>query len=176
MPDGLLLVEGESDRIAMRALAARLEIDLASAGADVVAMGGVTNLGKHLETARGVDVVAVLHDVGETSYVERVIDRAPGRRPARFACDLDLEDELIRSLGTSRTIDVIEAADDLTRWHTLTAQPFHRQRPEQLVLRRFLGTTSGRKARYAQLLVDALDLARAPEPMAAALATVTQGR
>jgi hypothetical protein len=38
------------------------------------------------------------------------------------------------------------------------------------VLRRFIGVRSGRKARYAALLVDALDPGRVPEPLAGLLA------
>jgi hypothetical protein len=173
MSERLLLVEGESDRVAVQTLARRLGLDLGSIGVSVVAMGGVTNLGRHLATAEGADVVAVLHDIGETAHVERAVGRVSGRRPARFVCDRDLEDELIRSLGVPRTVEVIETVGDLGKWRTLIGQPFHRQRPEHLVLRRFFGTTSGRKARYARLLVDALDLDRIPRPLAGALAAVT---
>jgi hypothetical protein len=40
-------------------------------------------------------------------------------------------------------------------------------------LHRFLGTTSGRKARYAGLLVEHLDLDRVPEPLDALLEYVS---
>ena len=40
----------------------------------------------------------------------------------------------------------------------------------RVALRRFLGVRSRRKARYARLLVEALDPDRAPEPLAAVLA------
>lgn len=174
MPRRVLLVEGESDAIAVRALARRLGLDLAAADADVVPMGGVTNLGHHLAALDDAEVIAVLHDVGETPYVDRTLARA-GDLPTRtFACDLDLEDELIRSLGVEGTLDVVTAAGDLGRWRTLTRQPFHRGRPDAQVLRRFIGTTSGRKARYAELLVDALDLDRAPSVLVGALGAVTQ--
>ena len=53
---------------------------------------------------------------------------------------------------------------------SLRRQPFHRDRPVPEVLRRFMGTTSGRKLRYAGLLADALDLDRVPQPLAAVLA------
>ncbi len=170
----LLLVEGESDAIAVRALARRLGLDLAAAGADVVPMGGVTNLGHHLDGIDQADVVAVLHDVGETPYVARTQARVHDLPTRAFACHLDLEDELIRSLGVARTLDVVRSAGDLGRWRTLTRQPFHRGRPEARVLRRFIGTTSGRKARYAQLLVDALDLDQAPAVLVEAVVAVTQ--
>ena len=40
------------------------------------------------------------------------------------------------------------------------------------VLRRFLGSRSGRKARYAALLVEALEPGREPAPLAGVLARV----
>ena len=40
----LVLVEGESDRIAITCLAERLGRDLAAEGVEVVALGGATNL------------------------------------------------------------------------------------------------------------------------------------
>ena len=50
--------------------------------------------------------------------------------------------------------------------------PAQRGWAREAVLRRFLGSRSGRKARYAALLVDALDLERVPAPLAAVLARV----
>lgn len=43
-----VLVEGESDRAAVEALAARQGLPLADLGVQVVAMGGITNIGHHL--------------------------------------------------------------------------------------------------------------------------------
>ena len=50
--------------------------------------------------------------------------------------------------------------------------PVQRDWPREAVLRRFLGVKSGRKARYAALLVDALEPDRVPAPLAAVLARV----
>ncbi len=44
-------------------------------------------------------------------------------------------------------------------------QPAWRGRAAAEQLRRFLGTHSGRKIQTAALLVDALDLARVPQPL-----------
>lgn len=164
----VILVEGTSDRRALEVLAARCEFDLAAAEIEVVAMGGITNLRRHLVEV-GADVsVTGLYDAAEGAYVQAVL---ASTRPARFfACEADLEDELIRALGHERVREVIEAAGDFASYHSLRQQPFHRDRPEADVLRRFMGTTSGRKVRYAGLLVDALDLARVPPPLASVLA------
>jgi len=169
----VVLVEGESDRVALEALAARTGTDLTAAGAAVVPMGGVTNLRRHLADLAGAPRVVVLHDAGETPYVRRTLEHHAGPPPVCFVCDRDLEDELVRALGVPRVLDVVETAGDITAWHTLTNQPFHRGRPDVDVLRRFWGTTSGRKERYARLLVEALDLDAAPTPLAGALAAAT---
>jgi hypothetical protein len=165
----VLLVEGESDRTAVRQLAVRLDGDLD--GVEVVAMGGITNLGHHLGSVGGGGPVAVLHDAGEAPYVDRALARHGGP-VARFVCDADLEDELVRALGVPRALDVVALAGDLPRWEILRNQPFHRDRPEEAVLRRFFGTTSGRKDKYASLLVAALDLDRVPAPLLGAIAAV----
>lgn len=163
----LLLVEGESDRTAVTTLAGRLGQDLYDV--DVVSMGGITNLRRHLAELAGDRVVALLHDAGETSYVDRTLARHD-RAVARFVCDADLEDELIRALGVPRVLDVVAAGGDLESWHILRNQPFHRGRAEQAVLRRFFGTTSGRKEKYAGLLTAALGPDQVPAPLAGVLA------
>jgi len=50
--------------------------------------------------------------------------------------------------------------------------PAQRDWTRQAVLRRFFGSRSGRKERYAALLVAALEPDRAPEPMLAVLRRV----
>ena len=57
-------------------------------------------------------------------------------------------------------LDVVAGAGDLDAWHILLNQPFHRARPPEAVLRRFWGTTSGRKDKYAALLTAALEPGR----------------
>ena len=169
MPGSLVLVEGESDRTAVLTLARVLGTDLTDV--DVVAMGGITNLGHHLAELPPDRPVVLLHDVGESAYVERTLVRL-GRDLPRFACDADLEDELIRALGVPRVLEVVEAAGDLASWEILCNQPYHRDRPETAVLRRFFGTTSGRKEKYAALLAAALDPGRVPPPLEGVLSAV----
>jgi hypothetical protein len=50
--------------------------------------------------------------------------------------------------------------------------PAQRDWTRRSVLRRFLGVRSRRKARYAVLLVEALQPGRVPEPLTAVLARV----
>ena len=170
-----ILVEGPSDERALQRLARLRGIDLAGSGVQLVQLGGVTNLGSYLRryVASGIPVTG-LYDAAERAYVDKTLARFRGLRPF-YACVEDLEDELIRAHGVSAVLDVIDASGDRAAWETLTRQPFHRGRPAPVVLRRFMGTTSGRKIRYAGLLVDALDLDRVPHPLAAVLDEVNTG-
>jgi hypothetical protein len=54
--------------------------------------------------------------------------------------------------------------------------PARRDWTREAVLRRFLGVRSGRKARYAALLVEALEPDRLPGPLAAVLAHALSGK
>jgi hypothetical protein len=54
----------------------------------------------------------------------------------------------------------------------LQQQPAQRPRRLDQQLRRFMGSHSGRKRQYAPLLVDALDLADIPRPIADVLDAV----
>jgi hypothetical protein len=170
-----ILVEGPSDKHAIERLARLRGIDLAACGVQVVQLGGVTNFGAALRRYRDSGVVVTgLYDAGERAYVESTLARFPGVRPF-YECVEDLEDELIRAHGVPAVLEIIDAAGDRGAWETLTRQPFHRDRPEAAIMRRFMGTTSGRKIKYAGLLVDALALDRVPRPLAAVLDEVGAG-
>jgi hypothetical protein len=167
----VVLVEGPSDARAVEELARLRGRNLAEEGVRVQPMGGITNLGRWLlELDHSGSRVLVLHDAGEAAYVRRAVERA-GVGVGLHVCDADLEDELIRALGVPAVLDVVNAAGDLEPWETLTRQPFYRERPTHAVLRRFMGTTRGRKIRYAGLLVEAaVERDRVPPPLDAVLA------
>jgi hypothetical protein len=178
-----VLVEGESDAEAVRALAEQRAVDLADRGVEVVPMGGVTNMARYVAElgprGRGLRLTG-LYDAAEERFVRGGLERggvAVGPDLARHGfhrCERDLEDELIRALGVPAVLEVVEAAGDRQPWETLTRQPFHRGRSAEVVLRRFMGTTSGRKLRYAGLLVEAgVELDRVPPPLVALLSDVT---
>ncbi|MBA4083332.1 MAG: hypothetical protein C0493_00020 [Kytococcus sp.] len=181
-PRPVVLVEGESDLIALCALAARTRQDLA--GVEIVALGGITNLRAHAlrlgPLGEGRRLLG-LYDIGEERHVRRGLAAAgipvapdeggPARRDFH-ACVVDLEDELLRSLGPDGVEAVIDAAGDSTSLRLLAGMPAQRDWTREQVLRRFLTSQSGRKARYARLCVQALDLDRAPAPLTAVLAAV----
>jgi hypothetical protein len=183
-PRAVVLVEGISDQLALEALAARLGWNLASAGVGVVPIGGSKNITSFLERygPHGLDVeLAGLYDVGEERDFRRGLERAGiATKPTRaemevlgfYACDRDLEDELIRAVGPDVVMRVIEAEGDLDSFRTMRKQPAQRDRAIEAQLRRFIGTRSGRKFQYARALVDALDLAKVPRPLDRVLAAV----
>jgi hypothetical protein len=183
LPRAVILVEGISDRRALEALAARRGRVLTADGVAVVAMGGANNIGRFLERfgPRGSDVaVAGLYDVAEEPDVRRGLRwagfgsgsfRLELERLGFYACIEDLEDELIRALGPERVVNIVEERGELGPFRTLQKQPEWRGRPIDQQLRRFLGNAS-RKIDYAPVLVDALDLSRAPRPLDAVLAHV----
>jgi hypothetical protein len=176
----VVLVEGLSDRAAVEALATRRGRDLRAEGVFTVPMGGATNLGHFLDLLgpRGRDVrLAGLCDAAEAPGFRRSLQRAGLAgdfldRIGFFVCVADLEDELIRSLGTARVEQVVEDQGELGPLRTFSKQPAQRERTREQQLRRFMGTRSGRKIKYARALAEALDPARVPEPLARLLAYV----
>ena len=87
-----------------------------------------------------------------------------------FVCVDDLEDELIRCLGTAAVEQVLEAHGDLRSFRIFQKQPAQHGRTAQQQLRRFMGTRSGRKIHYGRWLVEALDLDHVPRPLDLVLA------
>jgi hypothetical protein len=176
-PRAVALVEGVSDQRALEALARLRGRDLAGEGVVVVPIGGASGIGPFLERLgpHGLDVrLAGLCDAGEERLYRRALERAGLGSAATRAemealgfhvCVADLEDELIRSLGASRALQVIDGEGELGSFRTFQAQPDWQGRPAEEQLRRFMGTRGGRKIIYARLLVEALDLDRVPRPL-----------
>jgi Overcoming lysogenization defect protein-like, TOPRIM domain len=176
----VVLVEGVSDQRALETLAERRGRDLEAERVAIVPIGGAQAIGRFLTELRGVQV-AGLCDAGEEPDFRRALERAGlGSNLTRedmarlgfFVCDADLEDELIRALGADAVERVIEAEGELGAFRTFQKQPAWRGRPVEQQLRRFIGTTSGRKIRSGALLVRALDLGRVPPPLDGVLAHV----
>jgi len=172
-----ILLEGRSDRAAVEAFVARRGLDLDTAGAAVVLMGGAGGAYRAVADAlaAGADVCG-LYDVGELGFVSRALvrhglattgDRAELAALGFHACERDLEDELIRALGVEAALGVVEREGDLGRFRTFSGQPEWRDRALVDRLHRFCGTTSGRKERYGRALAAAT--ASEPPPIAALL-------
>jgi hypothetical protein len=169
----VVLVEGPSDAAVLEVLARRLGLD--SMELTVVSMGGVTNAGRYLRehAARPGTTVAGLCDRGEVRFVAGALRRlghpVEGRAELAaygfFVCDEDLEDELIRALGTAAVVAVIEREGELGQLRTFQHQPFQRSRSLHDQLHRFAGTKSGRKVRLAAALAEELPLDAVPAPL-----------
>jgi hypothetical protein len=177
-----VLVEGESDRVAVLALAARRGVVLPDRGVEVVAMGGATNVARHVAELgpHGLGLrLTGLYDAAEERFVRGGLERGglvpgPGREGLAelgfHCCERDLEDELIRVLGVPAVLAVVEAQGDLAHLRGLQQQPAQRDRRPEEQLHRFLGSGSGRKVRYGRLLVEALGDTPAPTPLERVLA------
>jgi hypothetical protein len=184
-PRSVVVVEGESDQVAIEALAERRGVNLVAKGVRVERLGGAHRIGKFLERfgARGDGPrLAGLCDAGEEPVFRRALERAGfGSGLARadlerlgfFVCDADLEEELIRALGAQRVKEILRANDDLHRFQALQQMPAWRGRAVEEQLRRFMGSGGRRKIRYARLLVYALDLDGVPRPLDCVLAYST---
>jgi hypothetical protein len=144
-------------------------------------MSGAGNIGRYLERLGphgSGPMIAGLYDAAEEADICRALERA-GFGSARsrgdaerfdfYACDEDLEDELIRAVGADAVIDVIEARGELRSFRTLQKQAEWRGRSVERQLRRFLGNAS-RKIECAPLLIHALDLSSVPRPLHEVLA------
>jgi hypothetical protein len=180
----VVLVEGMSDRVAVETLARRRGRDLPGEGVSVVPIGGAQAIASFLERLGRPPHrprLAGLCDAGEERHFRRALERAGlGTGLTRagmetlgfFVCDTDLEDELIRALGTDAVERVLASEGDLASFRTLQKQPAWRGRPAAEQLRRFMGSGGSRKIRYARLLVDALAPEEVPRPLDRVLARV----
>jgi hypothetical protein len=186
----LVLVEGDSDAAAVRALAKLIGCDLALHHIQVCSADGVTNfsrvLSDFLRSSPGAQFCG-MYDVADERYVRRALADLGAPIAANenlesfgfFACVADLEDELIRAIGTDGVEHVIEVQGELSSFRRFQAMPQYRNAPVQQQLRRFLGTRATRKIRSAQRLVEALQVPQLPRPLAQLaaklLATASKG-
>lgn len=179
--EAAIIVEGICDQIAIETLAGRRGRDLDAEGIAVLPIGGAQAItpflrefgpeGEHLELVGFCDA-----DAAET--FRRALARTGFGRPRSnedmaalgfHVCVRDLEDELIRAVGPDAVVAVVESQGDLGSFHTFQKQPDWRDRPLADQLHRFFGSKARRSFRYSRLLVEALDLDRAPRPLDAVL-------
>ncbi len=158
----VVLVEGVTDRIALDAVARRLALDLD--GVEIVPIGGAQAIRRASELYRDERVVG-LCDAGEERWFRRVLG------DATFVCVKDLEDEMIRALGSERVQGVVAAQGELDTFRNFQNQLFWRGRPVEMQLRRWL-QNGGRQHRYPPLLVEAMEPDEIPRPLADVLVAV----
>lgn len=169
-----ILVEGWSDQAAVETWA---RTQNHNAAVVVLPVGGITNMGKFLAalSAPGLAVkVCGLYDASEEALTLRCLERAGlGTKLTRaqaeslgfFSCVNDLEDELIRALGTEAVEALLDTQDELRSFRLFQRQPMQQGRDTHSQLKRFMGTRAGCKIRYGSLLVAALAPEKVPLPL-----------
>jgi hypothetical protein len=183
--DVLVLVEGISDQMALETAAMRRGRDLGAERVVIVPIGGAHAIGRFLTRLGPLDAVvpiAGVCDVREAEIFRRglVASHVGSTRPRSatedlglYVCVDDLEDELIRAVGTTAVEALFDSQGDLGSFRSLQNQPAWRGQELDAQLRRFLGSGSRRKLRYARLLVEtAVDRDSVPQPLDALLSAI----
>lgn len=179
----VVLVEGISDQIAVETAAVGRGRDLEAEGVVIAPIGGAHAIGRFL-TRLGPQAAQVrlagLCDRREEEVFRRGLvatrfgsPRTGGDHPGLYVCVDDLEDELIRAVGTAAVEALFDSQGDLGSFRSFQNQPAWRGRQLNAQMRRFLGSGSSRKLRYARLLVEtAVGRDILPQPLDALLTAV----
>jgi predicted ATP-dependent endonuclease of OLD family len=174
----VLLVEGESDRLAVEAIAERKGRNLDADGVTIVPINGITKAPVYIDLfgPHGLNVkMAGLYDESEEAYVLRGVERSemadePNRadleRLGFLVCQRDLEDELVRALGGKAAKEVVEGNGDLGALELFSQQPAYKELSlEEQVVAFIQSGRKSRKVEYAPLLVDAIPESAFPAPL-----------
>jgi hypothetical protein len=181
----VVLVEGISDQIALETAARGRGRDLDAERVVIVPIGGahaidrfLTRLGP-LGTRRR---LAGLCDLREEGIFRRGLvatqvgsprTRTEMEQLGFYVCVRDLEDELIRAVGTAGVEALFDSRDDLRSFRTFQGQPAWRGRPPEAQMYRFVRSSSVRNLLYSRLLVEAaVGRGTVPRPLDALLAAV----
>lgn len=181
----VVLVEGLSDQIALETAAMGRGRDLEGDRVVVVPIGGAHAISRFLTRLGplGTGVrLAGLCDLHEEQMVRRgLVTTNVGSPRTRtdmehlgfYVCVDDLVDELIRAVGAAGVEALFDSQGDLGSFRSLQSQPAWRGREPETQMRRFLGSGSRRKLRYARLLVQApVGRDTLPRPLDALLTAV----
>ena len=184
----IVLVEGETDELALTLAARRSGRDLEAEGVSVVPLNGVHAISRFLRRRAAIEPranLAGLYDVGEENVIRVALERA-GYGPSLdrsglekagfFGCSADLEDELVRAAGVTLVSSLIEREGDAEPWHTFRKQRAWQGRPVELQFRRFIRSQSGRNSRYIRAIMEAIDPSELPLPLRLLLEYIEQGR
>lgn len=169
----VVLVEGPSDYLAVRAAARAINMDLDARGVAVVSLQGAGLLATYLSLLgpSGLDLrVCGLCDADTegdwqaklTAAGMNASDRASMNAHGFFVCDVDLEDELVRALGDAAVQEIIEQEGETAKFTAFANQPSNRTMSlnEQLV-----AFARSNKTRWSPRLAADLGAASMPEPL-----------
>lgn len=162
----VVLVEGITDQIALKTAAAGRGRDLEAERIVIVPIGGAHAIGRFLTRlgplGTGVRLAGLcdlreeeLFRRGVAAQVGSTLTRTDMERLGFYVCVNDLEDELIRAVGTAEIQALFGSQGDLGLFHLFQSQPAWRGRDLEAQIYRFLRSSSRRSLRYARLLVEA---------------------
>jgi hypothetical protein len=164
-----LLVEGESDKAAVVALAPRFGVDFEAEQIIVTVIGGAGNFGRAIGEATALGHrVGGLYDEKEERFVAGALNRQEGEdltRQGFFACRPDLELELVRAIGAAEMTPILESLGDLKAFRGFQDQPKYRDAEPIEQLRHYIGASGARKAKYAARLAELVPFEAVPEPL-----------
>jgi hypothetical protein len=179
----VVLVEGISDQIALETAAVGRGRDLEAERVVIVPIGGAHAIGRFLTRLGPLGVrLAGLCDLREEEIFRRgLVTTQVGSPRTRtdmehlgfYVCVNDLEDELIRAVGTAGVEALFDSQGDLRSFRSFQSQPAWRGQEPEAQRWRFLRSSSRRNLRYARLLVEAaVGRDSLPRPLDALLTAV----
>jgi hypothetical protein len=181
----VVLVEGISDQIALETAAAGLGRDLEAERVVILPIGGAHAIGRFLTRLGTLGTrrrLAGLCDLREEAIFRRGLVAANVGSPSTridmerlgfYVCVSDLEDELIRAVGTPGIEALFDSQGDLRSFRSFQTQPAWRGREPEAQMYRFMRSSSVRNLVYARLLVEAaVGRDTLPRPLDALLAAV----
>jgi hypothetical protein len=181
----VVLVEGISDQTALETAAAGRGRDLEAERVVIVPIGGAHAIGRFLTRLGPLGTrvrLAGLCDLREEEVFRRGLDvthvgsprtRTDMEHLGFYVCVSDLEEELIRAVGTAGVEALFESQGDLRSFRSFQKQPAWRGQEPRAQIYRFVRSSSRRNLRYAQLLVEAaVDQDTLPRPLDALLTAV----
>ena len=169
----VIVVEGFSDLLAVRALARKLGINLDAAGVSLISLEGATLFQHYLQllgpAGLEVELRGLVDDDHEADWMARlnaagiaVIDRATLKAAGFHVCDPDLEAELVAPLSAQDVEAVFDGDGALGEFRTFAGQPQQAGLAVADVQMRFIKKD---KVRWAPLLADAVPVAAVPAPI-----------
>ncbi|HKV88655.1 MAG TPA: TOPRIM nucleotidyl transferase/hydrolase domain-containing protein [Candidatus Dormibacteraeota bacterium] len=182
----IVIVEGETDKLALTTAARRLGQDIGAEEVDITPIGGAHAISRVLAAlAREPSQVRIagLCDEGEEDVFRVALEAAGyGSHLSRadleglgfFVCSADLEDELIRAVGAPAIDALAELEGDAQAWYTFRRQPAWQGQAVDQQFRRFVRSISNRNSRYIRAILEALEPAQLPRPLRLLLAHVVQ--
>jgi hypothetical protein len=181
----VVLVEGISDQIALETAALRLGRNFEAERVVIVPIGGAHAIGRILTSLGALGTrrrLAGLCDLREEEIFRRGLvathvgsprTRLDMERLGFYVCVRDLEEELIRAVGTAGVEALFESQGDLRSFRTFQTQPAWCGRDPEAQMYRFVRSSSVRNLHYARLLVEAAaDRDALPRPLDALLTAV----